>query len=88
MYADDVTIWTQGRQIAGLFAGIQQALIGVGDWARNKGFLFSAEKSNAVLFRRSLRRVDVGTFPTLVIQRMALLKCVCQGRILAQIAPY
>ena len=67
LYADDVTIWTQGRQIAGLFAGIQQALNGVGDWARNNGFLFSAEKSNAVLFRRSLRRVDVGTFPTLVI---------------------
>ena len=67
IYADDCTIWSQGRDLQTLYKDIQQALNEVGRWARMNGFTFSADKSRAVLFRRSLRRVDVGLYPTLRI---------------------
>ena len=65
IYADDCTIWTQGRHLATLFQHIQQALNKVGEWSAECGFAFSGEKSRAILFRRGLKRVDVGSFPTL-----------------------
>ena len=67
IYADDCTIWTQGRQVPQLFRYIQMALNVVGKWARKNGFRFSAEKSTAVLFRRGLKRIDMTTLPTLSI---------------------
>ena len=67
IYADDCTIWTQGHQIRDLFQAIQSALQLVGNWSLDNGFIFSAEKSYGVLFRRGLRRVDLTSFPTLII---------------------
>ena len=67
IYADDCTIWAQGRELPILFNDIQEALNKVGEWSNDNGFTFSAEKSCAVLFRRGLKRVDPGSLPTLHI---------------------
>ena len=65
IYADDCTIWVQGRNIPGLFRQIQQALNRIGEWSLQYGFTFSASKSKAVLFRRGRRRLDLNTLPLL-----------------------
>ena len=65
IYADDVTIWAQGRHIPPLIRKIQRALNAISRWALQHGFSFSAAKSNAILFRRSLKRVDLATLPDL-----------------------
>ena len=65
IYADDCTIWTQGRTIPLVFQKIQRALTRIGEWAVLNGFLFSSAKSNAILFRRGLKRVDPRQYPTL-----------------------
>ena len=65
IYADDVTIWTQGRHIPTLFREMQRALVSLGDWAARTGFVFSSAKSNAILFRRSLKRLDLTLLPDL-----------------------
>ncbi|XP_043219624.1 uncharacterized protein LOC122380493 isoform X1 [Amphibalanus amphitrite] len=67
IYADDVTIWVQGRRIPKLFRKLQDALNNIGEWASGTGFTFSSTKSNAILFRRGLRRVDLSVFPPLCI---------------------
>ena len=72
IYADDCTIWTQGRQLSQLFHKSQQALHAVGEWALNNGFSFSAEKSTAVMFRRGLKHVDLESYPTLVINNATI----------------
>ena len=68
IYADDCTIWVQGSRLPRLFQSLQRALQSVGQWSLDNGFIFSAEKSKGVLFRRSLRRVDLQSFPTLCIR--------------------
>ena len=65
IYADDCVIWAQGRRIPLLFQQIQCALDRVGVWSRHNGFAFSPAKSNAILFRRGLRRVDTAQLPLL-----------------------
>ena len=65
VYADDVTIWAQGKHIPTLFQKLQRALDRIGDWASRNGFTFSSAKSNAVLFRRNLKRLDPMTIPDL-----------------------
>ena len=78
IYADDCTIWTQGGQLHRLFRRLQRALQSVGQWSRDNGFVFSAEKSQGVLFRRSLRRVDLASLPQLSLNDtpIAMAECV------------
>ena len=67
VYADDITIWVQGRRVPKLIRKMQRALIKVGEWSKANGFTFSSQKSNAILFRRNLRRIDLTTLPPLSI---------------------
>ena len=72
IYADDVTIWVQGRRVPHLYRKLQRALNCIGEWASSTGFAFSPAKSSAILFRRSLRRVDTALCPPLCINNNAI----------------
>ena len=72
IYADDCTIWAQGRTKPLVFQKIQRALTRIGEWAVLNGFLFSSAKSNAILFRRDLKRVDPRQYPTLKLDDQPL----------------
>ena len=72
IYADDVTLWVQGRRVPHLYRKLQRALDCVGEWASVTGFAFSPAKSSAILFRRSLRRVDADLCPPLRINNNAI----------------
>ena len=65
IYADDCTIWAQGRHITQVFRKVQTALSRIGTWSEQNGFIFSPSKTSAVLFRRGLKRVDRRQIPTL-----------------------
>ena len=65
IYADDCTIWAQGKDIPLIFQKIQNALTRIGQWSERNGFVFSPMKTNAVLFRRGLKRVNQNQLPTL-----------------------
>ena len=73
VYADDCTIWTQGKRIPNLFQEIQQALTKIGHWALTNGFTFSAAKSKAILFRRGRKRLNPATLPTLKLSNERIL---------------
>ena len=67
IYADDCTLWAQGRNIPVLFQTVQRALNEVGQWSLDHGFTFSAGKSTAIIFRRCLKRLDPASLPLLSI---------------------
>ena len=72
IYADDCTLWVQGMNIAMLYQKLQRALNRVGDWSALHGFTFSPTKSNAILFRRGLRHVDLGHLPILKLNNVQI----------------
>ena len=73
IYADDYAIWAQGQRIPLLFQTIQSALDKIGEWSEYNGFTFSPNKSNAILFRRGLRRVALDHFPVLTTKKSTII---------------
>ena len=59
LYADDCTIWAQGKQFPLVFQKIQIAINRIEQWSEQNEFIFSPAKSNGVSFRRGLKRVDI-----------------------------
>ena len=67
LYADDCSMWTQGRHILPLIVKMQTALNRVCAWADKWGFLFSPTKCNAIIFRRYMNSRELEGIPTLTI---------------------
>ena len=57
IYADDVTLWVQGRRVPHLYRKLQRALDCISERASSTDFACLPVKSSAILFRCSLRRV-------------------------------
>ena len=67
IYADDCTVWTQGRGIARLVRSMQTTLDALAEWAQNWGFTFTPSKCKAVVFRRYMNRRELENLPALRI---------------------
>lgn len=65
IYADDCSLWVQGRQIQPLIATIQDSLDRISRWADHWGFVFSPPKCSAIIFRRYMRAKELRTIPDL-----------------------
>ena len=59
LYADDCSMWVQGRRINSLAQKLQSALDLVSSWADRWGFTFSPHKCQAIVFRRYMNRREL-----------------------------
>lgn len=67
LYADDCSLWVQGRRILPLVNKMQSALDQVSTWTDQWGFLFSPHKCNAIIFRRFMKERELDNLPILQI---------------------
>ena len=67
LYADDCTMWLQGRHIRTLIAGLQDALNQVIRWTDDWGFIFSPAKCHSVIFRRYMKAQELEGIPALTV---------------------
>ena len=67
LYADDCSMWVQGRRILPLIAKMQSALDSVSAWTDRWGFLFSPPKCKAIVFRRFMKADELDNLPVLQI---------------------
>ena len=67
LYADDCSMWTQGRRILPLIEKMQTAIDRVSRWADQWGFIFSPAKCNAIIFRRYMKGRELENIPSLKI---------------------
>ncbi|XP_037086809.1 uncharacterized protein LOC119107469 [Pollicipes pollicipes] len=72
LYADDCSLWVQGRRIFHLVNKMQGALNHVSAWADRWGFLFSPHKCNAIVFRRYMKAREMTNIPNLHIYNQPL----------------
>ena len=67
LFADDCSMWVQGRRILPLIERMQLALNHISMWADNWGFIFSPPKCNALIFRRYMKASELRNLPDLTI---------------------
>ena len=67
IYADDCTMWIQGRNLTDLVQTMQTALHDVTEWCRKWGFVFTPSKCTAVVFRRFMRANEMQNIPPLTL---------------------
>lgn len=60
LFADDCSLWVSHENTNEAIALLQTAVASVSGWASNNGFVFSAEKSQVVIFKRKMRCKFVG----------------------------
>ena len=67
LFADDCSMWVQGRRILPLVEQMQAALNQVSGWTDRWGFTFSPQKCNAIIFRRYMQERELVNVPNLTI---------------------
>ena len=67
LFADDCSLWIQGRHILPLVDKMQTALDLVSRWTDRWGFVFSPNKCNSIIFRRYMKRHELANIPNLKI---------------------
>ena len=67
LYADDCSMWIQGRHIRGLIEEMQGALDQISRWTDKWGFIFTPQKCNAIIFRRYMKSRELLNIPELKI---------------------
>ena len=67
LYADDCSMWVQGRRLLPLVNTMQTALDRVTAWTDRWGFVFSPNKCNAMIFRRYMNARELDNVPDLTI---------------------
>ena len=66
-YADDCTLWVQHPDVHVALHKIQVALGQVEKWANKWGYIFSAPKSQAIIYKRRIRKVKFGPLQRITI---------------------
>ena len=59
LFADDCAIWCTDKDPSHSIPRLQEALNRINEWARQNGFIFSAQKSAAVIFSKNTRPQEV-----------------------------
>ena len=72
LYADDCSLWVQGRRIRQLIERMQKALDHISSWADRWGFVFSPHKCNAIIFRRYMKADELTNLPSLKLYNECL----------------
>ena len=67
LYADDCSLWVQGRRILPLIDKMQTVLNHVSEWTDQWGFVFSPLKCHAIVFRRFMKERELDNLPVLTI---------------------
>ena len=67
MYADDCTLWVQGRNVRQIIHDMQQALDSLMDWTNRWGFTFTPSKCQAVIFSRYMKKRELDGVPQLTL---------------------
>ena len=67
IYADDCTLWLQGRDATQLVHAMQQALNSLAEWAKTWGFTYTPSKCKAMFFRRYMNRRELENIPELTL---------------------
>ena len=67
LFADDCSMWIQGRHVLPLVGRMQAALNHISRWTDQWGFVFSPQKCNAIIFRRYMRRRELNNIPDLTL---------------------
>ena len=67
LFADDCSMWVQGRHILPLIEAMQDALNRICEWTDQWGFVFSPQKCNSIIFRRYMKQNELANIPTLKI---------------------
>ena len=67
LYADDCSMWVQGRHILPLVETMQTALDRICRWTDYWGFVFSPPKCQAIVFRRYMKERELDNIPDLRI---------------------
>ena len=67
IYADDCTLWLQGRDAMTLADDMQQALDSLAEWANMWGFTFTPSKCKAVFYSRYMPKRELENVPQLTL---------------------
>lgn len=75
LFADDCSLWVQGRRPLLLIEKMQTALNSVCQWTDRWGFLFSPPKCHPIIFRRFMKARELENIPNLKVYDDTLTYC-------------